>query len=158
MNSITLIKKLIIVILIITVTSFIIYKKNKPSPTEINRQTLAQVKLTPTWYAPYHKKVDVPSFSDYLKKLNGQIVEITGFYIPMAMNSDKCALSKNPNSACFFCGGSTVETIMMVNFSNRMMNFPDDAVITLEGKLLLDTTFNEFFYTLKDAGYVRSNK
>lgn len=158
MKVAAIIKKISIIIVVAAITAFIIYQKNKPVPTLITWQTLAQVKLKPTWYAPYNTDVNVPVFSDTLKKLNGQQVEITGFYIPMAMNSDKCALSKNPNSTCFFCGGSTVETIMMVNFKSKMMDFSDDAVITLEGKLSLDTIFNEFFYTLKDARYIRSNK
>ncbi|MEP6713322.1 MAG: hypothetical protein ABJA37_12930 [Ferruginibacter sp.] len=158
MNTATILKRFFVVILFAAIASFIIYQKNKPTPTAINWQTLAQVKFSPTWYAAYKATVDVPVFADTLKKLNGQLVEITGFYIPMTINSDKCALSKNPNSSCFFCGGGTIETIVMVNFKSKVMDFADDEVITIKGKLVLDTSFNNFIYNLTDANYVRSNK
>ena len=149
-------KKSFIAILIAAIVVFFIYQSNKQAPITISWQTLAAVTFKKTWYAPYNANVDVPKFTDTLKKLNGQLVELTGFYIPMGMNSDKCALSKNPNSSCFFCGGSTIETIVMVKFKGKMVDFPDDAVITIRGKLQLDTAFNEFIYNLKEAQYVAS--
>ena len=143
MNIAAIIKKISVAILIVAVAVFIIYQKNKPVPITVTWQTLSEVIFKKTWYAPYNTNVNVPNFTDTLKKLHGQLVEITGFYIPMAMNSDKCALSKNPNSSCFFCGGGAIETIMMINFRGKMMDFPDDEVITVRGKFQLDTAFNK---------------
>jgi len=158
MNIAAILKRIAIGLLIAIVVSFIIYQKGQAKPTPVTWQTLAQVKFISTWYAPYKAHVDVPVFTDTLKKLNGQLVKISGFYIPMEMNSGKFALSKNPNSTCFFCGGGTIATIVMVDSKSKMMDFADDEVITIKGKLLLDTTFNEFIYNLTDANYVRSYK
>lgn len=131
---------------------------NGLEPTEINWQTLSQVKFTPTWYAAAKTNVDVPVFADTLQKLNGKMVEITGYYIPMEMNSNKCALSKNPNSSCFFCGGGTIETIMIVKFTTKMWDFDNDEVITIKGRLKLNQSYNDFIYNLTDAHFVRLNR
>ena len=158
MSSSRIFKWIALLVLPATFIAFYIWQKSKPIPITLTWQTMEQVIFKPTWYEPYKTTVDVPVFADTLQKLNGQLVEISGFYIPMGMNSDKCALSKNPNSSCFFCGGGTIETIVMVNFTSKMMDFADDEVITLKGRFLLDTAFNEFIYNLKEANYVKSNK
>lgn len=153
-----MLKKILISSIVLVAVCFYFYQENQPKPTDITWQTLGEVKFKPIWYAPYKTNVSVPLFPDTLKKLDKQLVEITGFYIPMGMNSDSCAVSKNPNSSCFFCGGGTIETIVMVSFASKMRDFDDDEVITIKGMLELDTAFNAFIYNLKDARYVRSGK
>ncbi|MEP6727294.1 MAG: hypothetical protein ABJC98_15860 [Bacteroidota bacterium] len=98
----------------------------------------------------------MPVFSDELNTLNGKLVSISGFYIPMELNSRKCAVSKNPNITYFFCGGGSIQTIMIVNFAATMRNFNDDDLITIKGKLVLSNSFKEFIFNLEEAHYVKS--
>lgn len=130
-------------------------RNSKAGVIKVSWQTLAEVKYAPGWYAPYQMEVDLRFFSDTLKKLNGRLVDITGFYIPIGMEGDECALSKNPNSSCFFCGGGTIESIVMVNFTHPVETINDDEWVTLRGNLNINDTFNKFPYKLINAVYIK---
>lgn len=145
-----MVKKIIFVATIAWAGWLIIYLKNKPHPTEINWQMLS-ISFKKTWHEQYKTNVDIPVFADTLNKLNGKLVSIRGYVIPMENGSKKFALSKNPNSSCFFCGGSGVESIIIVNCKNKPIDYPNDAFIKMIGKLELNNSFNDFIYTLSDA-------
>ncbi|MES1221968.1 MAG: hypothetical protein ABUT20_41105, partial [Bacteroidota bacterium] len=81
-----------------------------------------------------------------------------GYFIPMELKGTKCALSKNPNKTCFFCGRGTIETVMVVDFKNVSPNFSSDELITVEGRLRIMNTFNDFIYRLDSARLVRVEK
>lgn len=140
------------------VASFIYGGKRSPEATNIDWLLLEQVKFKSTWYAPYKANVQVPEFSDTVTRLNGKEVEITGYFIPMELNSARCALSKNPNSTCFFCGKATIETIMIVEFKDKVANFTNDDLITVRGKFRITHSFNDFIYQLTDAILIRNSK
>lgn len=103
------------------------------------------------WQAEYKAHVSMPLFTDTLQKLNGRLVAISGYVIPMEYGSKKFALSKNPNSSCFFCGGAGVETMIIVNCKNKPIDYPNDAFIQMAGRLKLVNSFNDFIYELTDA-------
>ena len=144
--------------LVLIVASFIFGRKRNTETTNIDWPLLEQVKFIPTWYVPYKANVQVPMFSDTVTRLNGKEVEITGYFIPMELNSTRCALSKNPNSTCFFCGKATIETIMIIEFKDKVPNFANDDLITVRGKLRVTPSFNDFIYQLVDARLIRNNK
>lgn len=145
-----MVKKIFLVVIIAWFAWLYFYLENRPHITEINWQILG-IAFKKTWYAPYKATVDMPIFSDTLKKLNGKLVSIKGFVIPMEYGSKTFALSKSPNSSCFFCGHGGVETIMIVNCKNKPIAYPNDAFIKMTGKLTLTNSFNDFIYTLSDA-------
>ncbi|HVU94693.1 MAG TPA: hypothetical protein VHE34_05690 [Puia sp.] len=141
----------------ITIASFYFDGQRSTKPLEIDWQILSQVKFNSIWYAPYRATVKMPAFSDTLIRLNGKEVEITGYFIPMELNGHECALSKNPNRTCFFCGRSTIETILIVDFKDRSPNFSSDDLITVRGKIKITPSFNDFIYRVADATFVRIN-
>ena len=151
-------KIVFIILLSFIIISFFVWQKNKINATEINWQMLEQIRFIPTLDTLINQMVKLPAFNNALIKLEGKQVSVTGFYIPMAMNSNKFALSKNPNKSCFFCGRSNIETIMIVYSKDKMIDLDDDEVITIEGKLQLTKSYNDFIYTLKDASFICSNK
>jgi hypothetical protein len=144
--------------LVIIAASFIFGGKPSTEATNIDWQLLEQVKFNSTWYAPYKANVQTPMFSDTVTRLNGKEVEITGYFIPMELNSTRCALSKNPNSTCFFCGKATIETIMIIEFKDKVPNFTNDDLITVRGRLRITHSFNDFIYQLVDAILIRNSK
>ncbi len=141
----------------IIIASFYCDGQRGIKPLEIDWQVLGQVKFNSIWYAPYGANVKMPAFSDTLSRLDGKEVEITGYYIPMELNGHKCALSKNPNRTCFFCGRSTIETILIVDFKDRLPNFSSDDLITVKGKIKITASFNDFIYRIADATFIRIN-
>lgn len=151
-----MVKKIFLVAIVGWCGWLLFYFENKPVATEINWQMLG-IAFKKTWYEPYKTTVDMPVFSDTLKKLNGKLVTIKGFVIPMEYGSKTFALSKSPNSSCFFCGQGGVETIIIVNCKNRPIDFPNDAFIRMTGKLVLNNSFNDFIYTLSDAYWKKKN-
>ncbi len=69
----------------------------------------------------------------------------------MEYGSRKFALSRNPNSSCFFCSGAGIETIIIVLCKKKQIDYPNDAFIEMSGKLKLSNSYNDFIYTLSDA-------
>lgn len=145
-----MVKKILFFAVIAWCGWLVIYLKTKPHSTEINWQMLG-ISFKKTWHQQYKTNVDMPVFTDTLKKLNGQLVSIRGYVIPMEYGSKTFALSKNPNSSCFFCGHGGVETIIIVNCKHKPVDYTNDAFIKMTGKLVLTDSFNDFIYTLSDA-------
>ncbi len=141
----------------IIIASFYFDGQRGIKPLEIDWQLLGQVKFSSIRYTPYRANVKMPAFSDSLTRLNGKEVEITGYYIPMELNGHRCALSKNPNRTCFFCGRSTIETILIVDFKDRLPNFSSDDLITVKGRIKITASFNDFIYRIADATFIRTN-
>ncbi len=146
-----LIKKIAIIAIIIFAIGEYFYNKNIVKPPSVTWQMLGNIKFKEIIYDKCNCHVSVPVFSEELKKLNGKQVSIKGFFIPMKIQSKTFALSKNPNSTCFFCGGGTIETIVIVNCKEVAFDFPNDAMVTMSGRLELHQSFNEFIYTLENA-------
>ncbi len=59
--------------------------------------------------------LDVPKFGSKVKQLDGKIIEIKGYVLPLQLdNENQFFLSKLPYSSCYFCGGAGIETIVEV--------------------------------------------
>ena len=81
-----------------------------------------------------------PTFTDDVKKLEGKEVTLEGFYVPFAPEGDDyIILSKFPMSQCFFCGGGGPESVAEVNFAKDPGTFQVDDLITVRGKLKLNS-------------------
>lgn len=101
-------------------------------------------------------KVDVPVFADEVRALNGKIVEIKGYIIPVEgyKNQKEFVFSAFPYNMCFFCGGAGPETVMEV-FAKESVKYTAEAII-LRGKLELnDSDVNRLMYILNNAEMVR---
>lgn len=97
-------------------------------------------------------KVDVPVFSEDIKKLAGKEIKIKGYIIPVEgyKSHKEFIFSAFPYSMCFFCGGAGPETVMEV-FAKEPIKYSAEPV-TLKGKLELnDSDVNRLIYTLKDV-------
>jgi hypothetical protein len=95
-----------------------------------------------------------PIFPDELKALEGKLVEVTGFYIPLDVSTSEFAvLSKFPNAECFFCGGAGPESIVVAYLKNKpFKRIKVDEIITIKGKLKLnDSDIDELNFILMDA-------
>lgn len=81
-----------------------------------------------------------PNFSQDLKALAGKEVTLEGYYVPFTPEGDTYViLSKYPMSQCFFCGGGGPESVAEINFAKDSPKFDIDDLVTVKGKLRLNT-------------------
>ena len=102
-------------------------------------------------------KVDVPVFSQDIKKLEGKEVTIKGYIIPIEgyKSHKEFIFSAFPYNMCFFCGGAGPETVMEV-VANEPIEYTAEPV-TIRGKLLLNSTdVNRLMYALTDVEKVEA--
>jgi hypothetical protein len=101
-------------------------------------------------------KVDVPVFSEEIKKLEGKTVTVKGYVIPVEgyKSHKEFVFSAFPYNMCFFCGGAGPETVMEV-FAKESIKYSAEA-ITIKGKLELnDSDINRLIYIIKDVELVK---
>jgi hypothetical protein len=121
-------------------------------------KTLAKITFTKQYDELLGFKVDVPVFSEDIKALEGQEIDVKGYIIPVEgyKSHKEFIFSAFPYSMCFFCGGAGPETVMDV-FATEPVEYTAEQV-TLRGKLELNATdINRLMYTLNDAVLVPSS-
>jgi hypothetical protein len=95
-----------------------------------------------------------PVFNKELTALEGKVVELKGFYIPLDMKqSTTIILSKYPMAECFFCGGSGPESVAVVHLKNLpSRKLKMDQIIKVRGTLQLNAhDVEEMTFILKYA-------
>lgn len=100
-------------------------------------------------------KVDVPVFHEDIREMEAQIVEISGYIVPVEgyKSHEEFVFSAYPYNMCFFCGGAGPETVMEVT-ATEPVKFTTER-IKLRGKLLLNSdNINRLMYILVDAEQV----
>ncbi|WP_343690935.1 hypothetical protein [Chitinophaga sp.] len=91
-----------------------------------------------------------PKFTQNVKNLDGKIVEIKGFVIPVDKTGASLALSANPYASCYFCGGGSPASIITVKLKKKNTGYDIDDFKKFRGKLRLNATdINEFYYVLE---------
>ena len=81
-----------------------------------------------------------PNFSADLTTMAGKEVTLQGYYVPFTPEGEKYViLSKYQMSQCFFCGGGGPESVAEINFGKDSPNFNIDDLVTVKGKLRLNT-------------------
>ncbi len=136
---------------------FFISCNNAPAQPsiELNWNMLKKTQFIKKEMAGSPKPVDFPIFPAEMKALEGQLVRMTGYVIPIEETGDDAVLvlSAFPYSSCFFCGGAGAETIMDIRLKTKATKkFKKDETLTFRGKLKLNDSDLMFFnYILEDA-------
>lgn len=115
-------------------------------------KTLSKITFKKQYDESLGFKVDVPVFSEDIKKLAGKEIKIKGYIIPVEgyKSHKEFIFSAFPYNMCFFCGGAGPETVMEV-YAKEAIKYTAEPVI-LKGKLELNATdVNRLIYTLKDV-------
>ncbi len=105
----------------------------------------------------YSEELGLPilqaTFGPWIKVYEHKEVYIRGYVIPLDPMGISYALSRNPNSSCFFCGGSGPETVLALNLKpGSLTKYKMDQMMTFKGVLKMnETDEKEFIYVLEDA-------
>ncbi|MEM7373679.1 MAG: hypothetical protein AAF587_33960 [Bacteroidota bacterium] len=92
-----------------------------------------------------------PRFSSGIKALEGQLIEISGYMLPLDAKGESYALSHYTYSACFFCGGAGLESVMDVRFAKADQRYQLDQHVRLRGILRLNDSESGLMYLLEEA-------
>lgn len=94
------------------------------------------------WSEKYSKEHDetfyYPKFAPEVLQLNGQLIQLEGFVIPVDVETGYFVLSANPFASCFFCGQAGPETILELQLKAGGKRFKTDDVVTFRGRLKLN--------------------
>lgn len=104
-------------------------------------------------------KVDVPVFSEDIRALEGELVEVSGYIVPVEgyKSHTEFVFSAYPYNMCFFCGGAGPETVMEVT-STEPVKYSTDRV-RLRGRLTLNSDdINRLMYLLTDAELIKGGE
>jgi len=115
-------------------------------------KTLADITFKKEYDEMMGFKVDVPVFSEQVKKLEGKEVTIKGYIIPVEgyKSHKEFVFSAYPYNMCFFCGGAGPETVMEV-YAKEAIKYTAEPVV-IKGTLELNATdVNRLIYALNDV-------
>lgn len=122
----------------------------------ITWKTLQDVTFTEKYYKEAEAWFLFPNFGQSLRNLNGKIVEIKGYVIPIDAENGMYALSAFPFSSCYFCGGAGPESVMSLKLKKGHRRYRTDDVVTFRGRFELnDKDINDFNYILRQAEEVK---
>lgn len=122
------------------------------APMKVTWKQLSDVIFTRKYDEKLQMPMLYPSFSRSIKALNGKTVEISGYMVPVDPKGSVYVLSANPNSSCFFCGGSGPESVMALKFKGKKPEFETDDFIKVKGILRLnEKNIYELYYNLDNA-------
>ena len=119
---------------------------------------LMSVKFEEKYNEKMGMEVSLPIFSDTLKMLDGQKVQVEGFYIPVDETGDDkiVILSAYPFAQCFFCGKAGVESIIDILSPKKLPVLKVDTKIKFRGRLKLNRdNFDYLIYVLEEAEMVK---
>ena len=105
---------------------------------KITWNNLSHVNFKEKYFSKYDQYFLYPNFDEALKSIEGERVEITGYFLNISPNEGLYILSKNPMVSCFFCGGGGPQTAIELHFQTEP-DFKTDDIVTVKGKLKLNS-------------------
>lgn len=108
------------------------------SQTPVSWETLSDVRFTDKYSDEVEAIVLYPHFGKGVLALDGKEVSIKGYLLIVDPESNIYVLSKNPFSACFFCGNAGPESIIELRLKPGHGKFKMDQVVSMKGRFKLN--------------------
>jgi hypothetical protein len=150
-------KKMLLFLLLVVGVSAVAGAQS-PTPENIWK-TLGKITFKKQYDELLGFKVDVPVFSQEILNMDGKVVTVKGYIIPVEgyKSHKEFVFSAYPYNMCFFCGGAGPETVMEV-YAKEPIKYSAEPV-TIRGKLELNSTdVNRLIYALNDVVLVTGSK
>jgi hypothetical protein len=122
-------------------------------PSSNGWDIFARVKFTEKLLKEFNEYYLVPLLDSRIKFYEGKEITLEGYYLPYDLNDKNAVvISRNPYSACFFCGGAGPESVVEIVFASKPPRFKADQIITVSGVLKLnDKDINHMNFILVSA-------
>ncbi len=123
------------------------------NPEELTWDMLRDVKFEKEYSNEASAYILFPKFGKSLKALEGKLVRIKGYMVPVDLTTKEFVLSANPYATCFFCGGAGPESVMSLVFKETpKRSFKTDEHLTFTGVFRLnDNDIYNLNYILEQA-------
>ncbi len=122
------------------------------TPVRVTWPMLTRIQYVLKLYEEVEMELFAPVFSDTLTQLDGQLVEVKGFVIPIEESEGQIALSAFPMASCFFCGQASPASVMSIQPSKPGKRYKMDAKAAFVGYLRLNYDDpNDFYFILERA-------
>ncbi len=120
-------------------------------------EVFADTKFEWQWAEELGAEVEIPTFSNKVKQLEGSTITLTGHYLPLELEGERIIVSKLPYASCFFCGGGVgQESVAEVVFNSRQRPFRTDEMLTVQGTLRLNKDdYEHLVFILEDAKIIQ---
>jgi hypothetical protein len=119
----------------------------------------ASIKFKPKFIKEYNEKFLVPEFDSNIRAKEGELMTLTGHYIPFDLKGNTIILSKFPYSSCFFCGGAGPESVAEIVLETKQQKLKADQLLTVMGKLKLNNSdVNHMNFILTEAVIIKPEK
>ncbi len=126
-------------------------------PQTVTWGQLRDVQFKKKWYPQEGVVMLYPRFGPTVKALSSKAITISGYVIPIDLESGLYVVSRYPVAACFFCRGAGPESIVMLKFKKSPRRFKPDERLTFTGTMRLNAdNIYELNYIL-DGAEILSN-
>ena len=106
---------------------------------KIDWEFLAKVEWGEKYFEEYDETVWYPDYSEEVLAMDGKLVEIKGYIIPIDVEAGFYVLSANPFASCFFCGNAGPESVVELQFEDELSKtYTTDEIATFQGRLKLN--------------------
>ncbi len=121
---------------------------------------LDNVKIRYVYEEEFDGFVSKPIFGKKIQELEGKIITLQGFNLPVNPESTSFVISHSPSSRCFFCSGAGVETLAEVTPRSgslqKLRDLKVDNFFEVKGRLRLNPdNYGHLIYILDDAVFIR---
>lgn len=120
---------------------------------KVSWEVLADVTFIEQSFGDFGITYQIPTFGEAVEFYEGKEVFVVGYIIPQDGKNAFYVLSKNPFSACFFCGAAGPETVIELDMkAEAVKRYKMDQRLMFKGTLQLNREDrNRLVYILKDA-------
>ena len=120
---------------------------------EVSWTDLSDVEFIPAFVDSLQLSYLFPEFGEIPENLEGEEIEMEGYFIPVNEDTGFYVLSQKPNASCYFCGAAGPETIVEIwlNKDQRKRIKMDDRIRVAGRFRINDTDLNHCNYILEDA-------
>ncbi|TXC78463.1 DUF3299 domain-containing protein [Luteibaculum oceani] len=122
---------------LVLLLSFFSYLNIVSAQQQIDWKILSDVTFEERYSDELASYIMIPTFGEKVKQLEGKLVKIKGYVIPLDVKMNQYVLSANPFASCFFCGNAGPETVMDIVFKAQE-NLRTDQYMEIEGVLELN--------------------
>lgn len=116
----------------------------------VSWEVLQEVEITYLQDSIHNTWELTPSYSDEILSLEGVDVSISGFVIPVSLESNEFVLSAFPFASCFFCGGAGPESVIAI-LPRKKVRLSTDEIRTFSGRFSIIHHSDGLLYQLENA-------
>lgn len=133
-------------------TKIVVDEQARNTPKNLKWPTLTDIRYCIKYFAKVDMQSFAPIFPAHIRALDGAMVRIKGYVIPLDETGETIALSSNSFASCFFCGQASPATVISMRLAESGKRYEMDEQRTFTGRLRLNhDNPDEFYYILEEA-------